>query len=80
MATKFLKSSFSLMAGPLPPPPPLLMARPLREELFLRLPLGERKIFKGRGVGVGLNRHLECQEMSKAFLKSGNVKLWNGLK
>ena len=31
------KVTFSLMAGPLPPPP-LLMARSLREELFLRLP------------------------------------------
>ena len=30
------KSSFSLMARPLSPPP-LLMDRPLREELFLRL-------------------------------------------
>ena len=37
MATKFFKKFkkvlFSLMDGPLPPPP-LLMARPLREELF----------------------------------------------
>ena len=31
------KKCFSLMARPFTPPP-LLMARPLREELFLRLP------------------------------------------
>ena len=34
------KKVLLLMAGPLRPNPPLLMARPLREELFLRLPLG----------------------------------------
>ena len=30
---------FSLMARPFTTPPPLLMAQPLREELFLRPPL-----------------------------------------
>ena len=36
------KSFFSIMARPFTPSP-LLMALPLREELFLRLPLGEKQ-------------------------------------
>ena len=52
MATKIQikilkKVIFSLMAGPLPPP--VLMARPLREEFFLRLPLRQQSMFSLRG-------------------------------
>ena len=35
---KKIQKSFFFLNGPAFTPPPLLMARPLREELFLRLP------------------------------------------
>ena len=39
----FKKSSFSLMAWPFPPP--LLMARPLKDELYFAASLGEAEFF-----------------------------------
>jgi len=38
------------MARPFTPPPLLLMARPLREELFLWLPIGKKTVFLRRHV------------------------------
>ena len=64
MATKFFKKVFfSLMASPLPPPP-LLMARTLGEDVLFcgspcRLGVGHSRLgFDLSRVGVGLSIHI----------------------
>ena len=63
------KVILSLMVRPLTLPPPLLMARPLREELFLRLPLGmPENIEKSTLQSVRISKHLDL--LAPACLES----------